>query len=58
MLQISVLIAMPTPTRPINSSRSSLEKFDNDEDEDRSIPDVVFGITRLPYKQPNRNMPS
>ncbi|GLB38499.1 hypothetical protein LshimejAT787_0503640 [Lyophyllum shimeji] len=50
MLQISVLIAMPTPNRPTNSSTSSFQKTP---DEDEPIPDVVFGVTRLPYKHPN-----
>ncbi|KAG5640144.1 hypothetical protein DXG03_000931 [Asterophora parasitica] len=54
MLQISVLIAMPSPRRPplLNDSSSSIVKHSDDaDDEDQChIPDVVFGVTRLPFK--------
>ncbi|KAG5640160.1 hypothetical protein DXG03_000885 [Asterophora parasitica] len=54
MLQVSVLIAMPSPRRPslLNDSSSSIVKHSDDtDDEERGhIPDVVFGITRLPFK--------
>lgn len=51
MLQISVLIAMPSPNRLTNSSTSSVDKTS---DEDEQIPHVVFGVTRLPYKHSNQ----
>ncbi|KAF5382482.1 hypothetical protein D9615_002993 [Tricholomella constricta] len=47
MLQISVLIAMPSPHKLSNDSTSFIGK---NSDEDEQIPDVVFGVTRLPYK--------
>ncbi|KAG6866277.1 hypothetical protein C0991_006373 [Blastosporella zonata] len=50
-LQVSVLIAMPAQHKPMNHSSFSLEKDSDNED---LIPDVVFGITRLPYKPPNQ----
>ena len=46
MLQISVLIAMPSPDRAMGTL-----KVDNEEEE---CPPVVFGVTRLPYKQHHR----
>jgi len=48
MLQVSVLISMPSqaPNRPANYSTSSLDKADEDE----TIPDIAFGVCRLPYK--------
>lgn len=50
MLQISVLVAMPTPNR-LNNSTFTLDKRDENEEE-VTIPEVVFGVTRLPYKPP------
>ncbi|KAF8073847.1 hypothetical protein FPV67DRAFT_1479532 [Lyophyllum atratum] len=50
MLQISVLIAMPSP-KPSNSSTSSVDKTSLEEEQ---IPDIVFGVTRLPYKHSNQ----
>ncbi|RDB17916.1 hypothetical protein Hypma_000922 [Hypsizygus marmoreus] len=52
MLQVSVLIAMPTSNRPTTPSLHKLDDYDydDDDDEDDEIPEVVFGITRLPYK--------
>ncbi|KAG5716719.1 hypothetical protein E4T56_gene16125 [Termitomyces sp. T112] len=49
-LQVSVLIAMPSPNKPSDNSRSSIDKG-SDED---SIPNVVFGVTRIPYKHSNQ----
>ncbi|KAF9468598.1 hypothetical protein BDZ94DRAFT_1245809 [Collybia nuda] len=49
MLQISVLVAMPTPSHPSNSSTYTLDKRNENEE---TIPEVVFGVTRLPYKPP------
>jgi len=46
MLQVSVLIAMPSPDRSMG-----ILKVDNEEEE---CPHVVFGVTRLPYKQTRR----
>jgi hypothetical protein len=50
MLQVSVLISMPSANRPVSFSTSTLAK--TDEDDDEMIPEVVFGVTRLPYKPP------
>jgi hypothetical protein len=52
MLQVSVLISMPSVNRPGNCSTSSLGKADEDEEDEETIPEVVFGVTRLPYKPP------
>jgi len=49
VLQVSVLVAMPSPRRPKNASTSSL---DHTEDE---VPDVLFGVTRLPYKSEDQD---
>ncbi|KAG5654267.1 hypothetical protein H0H81_005513 [Sphagnurus paluster] len=49
MLQVSVLITMPSPHKPTNDSAASIEKSLPEQ-----IPDVVFGVTRLPYKYSNQ----
>lgn len=46
MLQVSILVAMPSAKRP--SSPLISEKGD----EESEVPGVVFGVTRLPYKSP------
>ena len=57
MLQLAVLIAMPSPH---NSQRknSILEKLDLDTDDDEKesyyvLPEMVFGVTRVNYRQPS-----
>jgi len=50
MLQISVLIAMPSPNNPMDDSTSTVDEKSED---DGQIPDVVFGVTRLPFKHSN-----
>jgi hypothetical protein len=52
MLQIAVLVAMPSPNRPLSSPTSIIDKGDEDEEEEVIVPEVVFGVTRLPYKPP------
>lgn len=51
MLQVAVLISMPSPNRPANCSTSTLDKVDEDEED---IPDIAFGVCRLPYKSPKQ----
>lgn len=46
IMQVSVLIAMPSSNRLRNASTSSLGKGDEEEE----IPEVVVGVTRFPYK--------
>ncbi|KAG6891344.1 hypothetical protein C0992_008459 [Termitomyces sp. T32_za158] len=48
-LQVSVLIAMPSPNKPTNR-RSSIDKHSDDD----FVPNVVFGVTRIPYKHATR----
>ncbi|KAF8644525.1 hypothetical protein AX16_008401 [Volvariella volvacea WC 439] len=44
-LQVAVLIAMPNPNGSKRSESPPLKNYEEEE-----IPDVVFGITRLPWK--------
>ena len=57
MLQLAVLIAMPSPH---NSPKKDpiLEKLDPDPDKDEKesddvLPEMVFGVTRVNYRQPS-----
>lgn len=56
MLQLAVLIAMPSPRRSRRkNSVSKLENLDPDDDEkesDDELPDMVFGVARVNYRQP------
>lgn len=57
MLQLSVLISMPSPNRS-QKKNSILESADLDRDEeetddkDLELPNMVFGVTRVNYRQP------
>ncbi|TFK74784.1 hypothetical protein BDN72DRAFT_832870 [Pluteus cervinus] len=51
-LQIAVLIAMPNPHRGTTKCQSN-EDIDIDEDQEPDLPELVFGVTRLPYKPEN-----
>lgn len=44
MLQVSVLIAMPSPERSFGFSSTSLDK------DVEELPEMVLGVTRLPFK--------
>jgi hypothetical protein len=57
MLQLAVLIAMPSPH---NSQRKDTisEKLDMDQDDEEKesddvLPEMVFGVTRVNYRQPS-----
>jgi len=56
MLQLAVLVAMPSPRRS-RRENPILEKdpdLDDDEKEsDDELPDLVFGVTRVNYRQPS-----
>lgn len=56
MLQLAVLVAMPSPRTRSRRKDPILEKdldLDPDDDEkDDELPDVVFGVTRVNYQQP------
>lgn len=57
MLQLAVLIAMPSPHRSLRKN-AILEKLDMDHDDyekesDDLLPNVVFGVTRVNYRQPS-----
>jgi len=68
MLQVSVLIALPSPTRTIRKNASldpirvhpgpsslSCESADESDDEDQDppvLPELVFGLTRVNYPKP------
>lgn len=54
MLQVAVLIAMPSPSSPLNRSTTSIDKLSDEEEEDEKLPNLVFGVTRLPYKHSNQ----
>ncbi|PPQ91682.1 hypothetical protein CVT25_012895 [Psilocybe cyanescens] len=65
MLQVSVVIAMPSQDRTIkkNKALDSMEKNeieteDEDDDEDSSLPEIVFGVTRVNYRQPKPQKPT
>lgn len=50
-LQVSVLIAMPSPYRPFaNEFTIKGKERGYDVDGDEEVPDVVFGVTELPWK--------
>ncbi|TDL22118.1 hypothetical protein BD410DRAFT_788805 [Rickenella mellea] len=55
-LQVSVLIAMPSPSHPFHaSSASSAMSLKGKErsmscDEDEEVPDVVFGVAHVPWR--------
>ena len=56
MLQLAVLIAMPSPPRS-QRKNSILENLDLDPDDDEKesddeLPDMVFGVARVNYRQP------
>ena len=55
MLQLAVLIAMPSPRR--SQKDSILENLDLDPDDDGKesdqLHDIVFGVTRVNYRQPS-----
>ncbi|KDR82759.1 hypothetical protein GALMADRAFT_220749 [Galerina marginata CBS 339.88] len=61
MLQVSVLIAMPSQNRTIRKNavldrvgRADIEEDDDDDDDDDAenvLPELVFGITRVHYRQ-------
>jgi hypothetical protein len=60
MLQLAVLIAMPSPRR--SQKDSVLENLDLDPDDDEKesdeLPNIVFGVTRVNYRQsPNPTLP-
>ncbi|KAH9480444.1 hypothetical protein JR316_0007044 [Psilocybe cubensis] len=58
MLQVSVLIAMPCQNRSIKKGKAldpitnDIETEDEDDDEDAPLPNLVFGVTRVNYRQP------
>lgn len=58
MLQLSVLISMPSPNKSLRKNHI-LENTDPDRDEDEEVddegselPNIVFGVTRVNYRQP------
>jgi hypothetical protein len=55
MLQLSVLILMPSPNKSQRKNHmldnTDVEKEEAD-DEDSELPDMVFGVTRVNYRQP------
>jgi len=63
MLQLSVLISMPSPNRS-QKKNHILENIDPDQDEeeaddeDSELPNVVFGVTRVNYRQPKSTLES
>ncbi|KAF8964370.1 hypothetical protein BDZ97DRAFT_1919057 [Flammula alnicola] len=65
MLQVSVLISMPSPSRAAKKNAKldrmgsysdiiELDDDDDDDEEDRDepLPELVFGVTRVNYRQP------
>ena len=55
LLQVSVLIAMPSPPKHLKSSGDSISSEGEDPE---TIPEVVFGVTRLPYQHSNLQHPN
>ena len=55
MLQLAVLVAMPSPRRSRRNNPILEKVLDLDDDEkesDDDLPDMVFGVTRVNYRQP------
>ena len=58
MLQLSVLISMPSANKSKRKNHI-LEKTDPDrdeDDEDLELPNMVFGVTRINYRQPTSTL--
>ena len=58
MLQLAVLITMPSPHNNAPRKNPILEKLDLDADDDEKesndvLPEMVFGVTRVNYRQPS-----
>ncbi|CAA7261492.1 unnamed protein product [Cyclocybe aegerita] len=66
MLQVSVLIAMPSPSRTAQKNarldaRKSLDGHDleeEEEDDEGKLPEVVIGVTRINHRQPKSQCPA
>ena len=58
MLQVAVFIAMPSPNRSQRKNHI-LDKTDPDPDDesDDELPNIVFGVTRVNFRQP-KSIPS
>lgn len=59
MLQVAVLIAMPSQSRVIrknaifdNADKNAIEEEDDDDEEESKLPELVLGTTRVNYRQP------
>ena len=49
MLQLAVLISMPSPRK---SQRKNPDLDDDEKESDDELPSMVFGVTRVNYRQP------
>jgi hypothetical protein len=56
MLQLAVLIAMPSPhnsqRKDSISEKMDIDKDDDEKESDDILPEMMFGVTRVNYQQP------